>query len=526
MSLAFWRPMGKLDGMDNVWDCIIVGGGAAGLSAALVLGRARRSTLVVDAGDQSNLAAHGIGGLLGHDGRPPAELYGSGRAELGKYPSVSFRSAQVSGAKPDGAGFVVELADGSREAARRILLATGMEYRPPQIAGLDALWGGSAFHCPFCHGWEVRDQPLAVLADGDRAAHMALMLKGWSDDIVVLTNGSGSSLENDLLAAAGVSVDDREVVEFHAEAGELAEIRFAEGAPVPRRGVLVAAVLHQRSHLAAHLGVAFAPPSPVAADAIVVDQFQRTSVPGVFAAGDVSVQMPQVAAAVASGSLAAAAVVQSLLADEVGLPVPPWPVPDVQEHWNTHYGQRDRIWSGRVNPRLADVAEPLAPGRALDLGCGEGADAIWLASRGWSVVATDVSRVALERASEDAGELLSHIDFQHHDLEVSFPEGRFDLVSAQFLHSKIPLDRVRVLRQAADAVAPGGLLVIVDHGEAPPWSNHQHVEFPSADEVVSGLELGVNWERVQVGPVGRDATGPDGQPGHLIDNVIVLRREG
>lgn len=509
--------------MDNVWDCIIIGGGAAGLSAALVLGRARRRTLVIDDGDQSNLAAHGIGGLLGHDGRPPAQLYEVGRAELAKYPSVTFRSARVNTAVPDGPNFVVNLDDGDRELTRRILLATGMQYRPPQIPGLDALWGGSAFHCPFCHGWEVRDQPLAVLADGDRAVHMALMLKSWSDDIVVLTNGAGG-VQNDLLTAAGIAVDDREVTEFHSESGELTEIRFADGAALPRRGVLVAAVLHQRSHLAAHLGVSFAPASPVAADAIIVDQFQRTTVPGVFAAGDVSVQMPQVAAAVASGSMAAAAVVQSLLADDVGLPVPPWPVPDVQEHWNAHYGQRDRIWSGKVNVRLADVAAGLAPGRALDLGCGEGADAIWLAARGWSVVATDVSPVALERARADAGELLSHIDFQQHDLQVSFPEGQFDLVSAQFLHSKIPLDRVRVLRRAAEAVAPGGLLVIVDHGDAPPWSNHQHVEFPTVDEVLDSLELDEGWERVQAGPVGRDAVGPDGQLGQLTDNVMVLRR--
>lgn len=508
--------------MNNQWDCIIVGGGAAGLSAALVLGRARRRTLILDDGEQSNLAAHGIGGLLGHDGRPPAQLYEAGRAELTEYPNVTVRSARVTAAKADGPGFVVELADGGHEHARRILLATGMQYLPPQFPGLEALWGGSAFHCPFCHGWEVRDQPLAVLADGDRAVHMALMLKGWTDDVVVLSNGAG--LESDLLAAAGIAVDDRQVSEFHSEGGVLTEVRFTEGAPLPRRGVLVAAVLHQRSHLAAHLGVTFAPASPVAADAIVVDQFQRTTVPGVFAAGDVSVQMPQVAAAVASGSLAAAAVVQSLLSDDVGLPVPPWPAPDVQQHWNEHYGQRDRVWSGRVNLRLSEVAESLPPGRALDLGCGEGADASWLASRGWSVVATDVSQVALDRAAADAGELLSKIDFQHHDLEVSFPDGEFDLVSAQFLHSKIPLDRARVLKRAAAAVAPGGLLVIVDHGEAPPWSNHRHVEFPGAEEVVGSLDLDDSWERVRVGPVEREATGPDGQPGHLIDNVMVLRR--
>ena len=277
--------------MNNQWDCIIIGGGAAGLSAALVLGRARRRTLVLDDGDQSNLAAHGIGGLLGHDGRPPAQLYAAGRTELAEYPNVTFRSARATAAKADRPGFVVELADGGHEHARRILLATGMQYRPPQVAGLEALWGGSAFHCPFCHGWEVRDQPLAVLAEGDRAVHMALMLKGWTDDIVVLSNGAG--LESDLLAAAGITVDDREVSEFHSEGGVLTEVRFTEGAPLPRRGVLVAAVLHQRSHLAAHLGVTFAPASPVAADAIVVDQFQRTTVPDMFAAGDTSVQMPQ-----------------------------------------------------------------------------------------------------------------------------------------------------------------------------------------------------------------------------------------
>ncbi|MGU3654262.1 FAD-dependent oxidoreductase [Mycolicibacterium sp. A43C] len=516
--MAFCGDVGKLDAMDNVWDCVVVGGGAAGLSGALVLGRARRATLVVDEGEQSNLAAHGIGGLLGHDGRPPAELYADGRRELEKYSSVQFRSSRVVGAAAHDGHFVVELADGGRERARRILLATGMEYRPPKIPGLEALWGGSAFHCPFCHGWEMRDQPLAVLADGDRAVHMALMLRGWSDDIVLLTNGGSAPVTD------GIVVDDRVVTEFRSENGELTEIVFADGAPLARRGVLVAATLHQRSSLAAHLGAACAPPTPVSADAIVVDQFQRTTVPGVFAAGDVSVLMPQVAAAVASGSMAATAVVQSLLADDVGLPVPPWPVPDAQQHWDQHYGQRDRIWSGRVNVRMSEIAAELAPGRALDLGCGEGADAMWLASRGWSVVATDVSEVALERAQQDAGELLSHIDFQRHDLEVSFPEGQFDLVSAQFLHSKLPMDRVRVLRRAAEAVAPGGVLLIVDHGDAPPWSNHQHVDFPSAEEVVAGLALGEDWERVRVEAVARDAVGPDGQPGHLTDNVMVLRR--
>ena len=140
--------------MDIVWDCIIVGGGVAGLSAALVLGRARRRTLLVDAGDQSNLAAHGIGGLLGHDGRSPAELYAAGRGELAAYPSVQLRTGEVVAGERVADVFELELGDGHRARARRVLLATGMDYRPPPLPGLAELWGRSVFHCPFCHGWE------------------------------------------------------------------------------------------------------------------------------------------------------------------------------------------------------------------------------------------------------------------------------------------------------------------------------------------------------------------------------------
>jgi thioredoxin reductase len=313
--------------MDIEWDCVVAGGGAAGLSAALVLGRSRRRTLLIDEGAQSNLAAHGIGGLLGHDGRPPAQLYDAGRAELATYPTVEVRFGAVTAGVSDGSSFVLELADGSRVRTRRVLLAMGMDCQAPPITGLAELWGRSAFHCPFCHGWEARDQPLAVLAQGDRAVHMALMLRGWTDDVVLLTNGE-PGLDPDQcgqLSAADVIVDERKVTEFVSESGELASVAFAEGPPLARRGVLVAASLRQRSTLAAQLGVTFVPPNPVVVDGIEVDAFQRTSVPGVFAAGDLSAAIPQVAAAIASGSMAATAVVQSLLADDFGLPVPPWP---------------------------------------------------------------------------------------------------------------------------------------------------------------------------------------------------------
>lgn len=310
--------------METTWDCVIVGGGAAGLSAGLVLGRARRRTLVVDAGQQSNRSAHGIGGLLGSDGRPPAELYAAGRAELAAYPSVEVRNGEVVTGARDGDDFELTLGDGARVRTRRVLLATGMEYRPPPVPGLAELWGGSVFHCPFCHGWEVRERPLAVLAAGERGVHSALLLRGWSDDVILLTNGAADVDADNLarLAAAGVAVDDRVVAELLSVDGELAAVRFADGSELPRRGLLVGTVLHQRSDLAEQLGADTADPGPVSADVLRVDPFCRTTAPGVFAAGDVSAQMPQVAAAVAAGSLAGAAVMQSLMADDFGLVLP------------------------------------------------------------------------------------------------------------------------------------------------------------------------------------------------------------
>lgn len=310
--------------MSEIWDCIVVGGGAAGLSAGLVLGRARRSTLLIDAGKQSNLAAHGIGGLLGHDGRPPAELYALGRDELASY-GVQIRAGEVSEIIPADGIFLVRLDGGGEQRTRRVLLATGMTYLPPDLPGLAELWGRSVFHCPFCHGWEVRDQPLAVLADGERAVHLALLLRCWSDDIVVLTGGAADlgADERSRLSRAGVRVDERPVAALDAHDGELSAVVFADGARLPRRGLLVATALRQRDRLAEQLGVALAVAGPVAHDPVGVDPLCRTSIPGVFAAGDLTGEMPQVAAAIAAGSRAAAAVVQSLAADDYGLAMPP-----------------------------------------------------------------------------------------------------------------------------------------------------------------------------------------------------------
>ena len=303
--------------MDTTWDCIVVGAGAAGLSAALVLGRARQRTLVVDAGGQSNRDADGIGGLLGHDGRPPAEFYAAGRDELAAYPTVEMRSCEIVGGERDDAGFVLELADGSRELARRVLLATGMEYRFPALPGIAERWGRSVFHCPFCHGWEVRDQPLGVLDRGAAGMNRALLLRFWSDDVTLLADGPAEldAQDAERLRAAGVTVDERRVAELRGPDETLTAVAFADGGERPFRALLVPVTLHQRSALAEQLGAAATGPGPIVVDAVEVDPTFHTSVPGLFAAGDVSTQMPSVANAVAAGSSAAAMIVHDLMAE-------------------------------------------------------------------------------------------------------------------------------------------------------------------------------------------------------------------
>lgn len=200
-----------------------------------------------------------------------------------------------------------------------------------------------------------------------------------------------------------------------------------------------------------------------------------------------------------------------------------------QELWDRRYRESDRIWSGNPNTVLVREVSGEEPGSALDLGCGEGADAVWLASRGWRVTATDISQVALGRAAEharDAG-LADRVDWQQHDLGTSFPAGTFDLVSAQFLHSWGEMPREEILRKAASAVAPGGMLLIVGHAGFPSWeTDHDHdVLFPTAEEVLASLGLADGqWEVLLCDEHERAQTTPDGHEGTRTDNALKVRR--
>ncbi|MBF6620034.1 MAG: class I SAM-dependent methyltransferase [Patulibacter sp.] len=201
---------------------------------------------------------------------------------------------------------------------------------------------------------------------------------------------------------------------------------------------------------------------------------------------------------------------------------------DPTRFWERFYANRDR-WSGKPNPALVDEVDALAPGTALDLGCGEGADAIWLAAKGWQVTAVDISAHAIERATEHAwdADLGDAIRWRRHDLSQTFPDGSFDLVSACYLQSPVELPRERVLRDAAAAVAPGGRLVIVAHSAAPTWAEAgKHPWMPTADETLASLELDDElWTLETKREITRPATSPTGEEGTRADIALRLRRD-
>ncbi len=201
---------------------------------------------------------------------------------------------------------------------------------------------------------------------------------------------------------------------------------------------------------------------------------------------------------------------------------------DSRQFWEDHYRSRPPVLTGGANPLLVEVVGPLAPGTALDLGSGEGGDALWLAGRGWRVTAVDVAAAALARAADRAGAagLADRITFEQHDLSRSLPGGRYDLVSAQYLHSPVVFDREQALRSAAAAVAVGGLLLVVDHASVPPWSwADPDTRFPTPEQALASLRLPeTHWHVERLDAPTRFATGPGGVRATVTDNVLAVRR--
>lgn len=297
-----------------MFDVVIAGGGPAGLNAALVLGRARRRVLVLDAGLGRNAPADGAHNVLSRDGIPPERLREAARADLENYPGVEVREIAATGIDGEAGGFVVELAGGTREEARRVLLATGMVDELPDIEGLRPLWGRSVLHCPYCHGWEVRDRALAVLVAGPMDVLMAGRLaSGFSEDVVACTGGEDILDEGQrrLLSQAGVVIREEPIDRLEGDGDVLRRIVFADSAVLERDALFLHPPLRQRSDLATRLGCRILDDG-----AVEVNDLQQTSVAGVFAAGDMArrPQMPNVGAQV--GIAAAEGLTAAVMLDQ------------------------------------------------------------------------------------------------------------------------------------------------------------------------------------------------------------------
>ena len=282
------------------FEVAIVGGGPAGLAAALVLGRMRRRVLLLDADDPAHAVSEGVYGLFGHDGIAPLELRRLGREQLRPYESVTARTVAVDAVRASDSGFTV-LAGGMESAVLVVLLCTGARYEPPPIDGAVELWARGVYDCPYCHGWEVRDRALAVY--GADAVGYALLLRSLSDDIVLLTGGTElEPAEAALLRSAGIAIRHEPVARFEGEDGRLARIVFADGSADARSALFLMPTV-TRNTFAAELGCELGD-----ADAVLVDEDGRTTVADVFAAGDVAVGKKSVVVAAAAGSRAAYAI--------------------------------------------------------------------------------------------------------------------------------------------------------------------------------------------------------------------------
>jgi thioredoxin reductase len=294
------------------YDVLIIGGGAAGLSAALVLGRARRRVVVIDAGSPRNAPAAHMQGYLSRDGMPPADLLAAGRAEVTGY-GVEIIEDVVLHIEP---GFTVRLGGGEVLTARRILVATGVRDDVPDIPGVRERWGRDLLHCPYCHGWEVRDQPLGVLGSNSGSVLHALLVRQWSDDVVYFAHTQEPTpTEAAQLDARGVRVVRGEVARLVVEDDHLTGVELADGQVVARAAVFVRPIIvPHRDGLIAALGC-----DVDAAGFPAVDPTGRTSTPGVWAAGNAADPRAQVITAAGAGSAAAIAINADLVQDDIAL---------------------------------------------------------------------------------------------------------------------------------------------------------------------------------------------------------------
>jgi thioredoxin reductase len=306
--------------MNEKYEVLVIGGGAAGLSGAVALARSRRSVLVTDAGEPRNSLAGQVHNLLTRDGTPPAELYAEGRAEVARY-GGHVEAGKVTSLGRDGNLFRAEVS-GRVVTARRLLVATGLHDELPDVPGLAERWGIDVLHCPYCHGWEVRDKRVGILATGPGAVHQALLFRQLTQHVTVLRHTASPlpAEEADQLSALGIKVIGGVVAQVEASAGHLTGARLADGTHVALDALIVAPKFVANTDLLAPFGLAPVEVSSggkVIATRIAADPAGATSVPGIYVAGNVADPMAQVITSAAAGLMAGAAINMDLVTEDV-----------------------------------------------------------------------------------------------------------------------------------------------------------------------------------------------------------------
>lgn len=297
-----------------VLDCVVVGGGPAGLNASLVLGRAKKKIILFDDNKPRNAVTQESHGFITRDNIKPAEFKRIALENLKEYPNITIKNQRVFDIKTENNHFVILTSDGLTYQSRKVILATGLKDILPSIKGIHDYYGTSLFSCPFCDGWELKDRPLVFISEDERALHMIKMISNWSKDVVVCTNGKKvfSNEQRHLLAKKDIEVIDEEIEYFQGEGGNLRSIVLKSGREVERAGGFVTTGLQQASPLAQILGC-----SMNSMGGIETDKAGRTNIAGVYACGDNSIIAPaQLIIAAAEGSKAAIGVVGDLVNED------------------------------------------------------------------------------------------------------------------------------------------------------------------------------------------------------------------
>jgi len=537
------RPPGTPEPADDRLDVVVVGGGAAGLAAALVLSRARRRVLVVDAGQPRNAPAAHAHGFLTRDGVAPRALLAHGRDEVTGY-GGEVRAGRVVSVTGGLGAFSVTLDDGTTLAARAVVSATGGRDTLPDVPGLAQRWGRDVLHCPYCHGWEVGDGQVVVAGAGPLGVHAALLWRQWTPHVTLLRPDEALPADEAArLAARGVRVALGSLAGLVVQDDRLTAVRTDAGEVLAADALVVRTLLEAD---VAHLAPLGLTPEPVESAGVVVaravptDAGGGTGVPGVRVAGNAGDPAATVLVSAAQGATVAGMLNAELVdldareaaarwrrltsGEEAG--GSPWAIGAAE--WEERYASAPAVWSGRPNDALVAHTADLAPGTALDLGAGEGRDAVWLAQRGWRVTAVDLSATALARGARAAEEAGVAVRWVQADLATYDDPVRYDLVTSHFLHLAPEARRGHVAR-AARLVAPGGTLLLVQHHAldlaAPAGRPQDPSMFPGADEVRDELlALDEPWTVEVAVAVPRHATAPDGAVVTVHDAVLRARR--